>query len=207
MSWASSLRFYLYLLCYYCLAFVVVKVLNSYAGGAVTAAHQQKKPENYSRVLPGEGFLIRCYGPMHIACRSCRHGNRWRSRKLHVSIAPVPRGPAQLHAALLLTQLGLLQVYTPQFHPAPHRLPTLQAAPPRKLHRMPSKNGPQECGCCGNLGDENCENENCDCICLHDIVDIAEQEGRASSATSSPPPPLHSCPRQLQPHPHPDSGT
>ena len=162
------------------------------------AACQPMKPESCSRVLSGEGFQIRCYGPAqtggpdNIACRNCRHGNSWRSRKLLVSIAPVPRGPAHLHAALLLTQLGLLQVCTPQFHPAHHRLPTLQAAPRKILYRMPPKNGPHEdCGCCSNL-------ENCDCICLHDIEDIPDQDGRASSATSSPPPPP-----PLQPPPTP----
>ena len=186
MSWASSLQFYSYSLCCYYLAFVVIKVLNSYAGGAVTDALQQKKPENFTRLLPGD-FTIRRYGPMHIACRS----------KLHVSIAPVPRGPAQLHAALLLTQLGLMRVCILQFHPAPLHRTTLQQAPLR--NKMPPRNSPEECSCCDNLGDENCEDEKCNCICLHDIVAIAEQEGRAPAATSSAPPP----PPPLQPPPTP----
>ena len=188
-SWESFLLLYLYLLYYYYFAYVAVKSVESYAGGVATAACQQRKPENCSRVLPGEGFLTRCYGPVHIVCGNCRHGNSWKSRKLHVSIAPVPRGPAHLHAALLLTQLGLLQICTPQFSPAHHRLTTLQTAPRRILYRMPPKNGPREdCGCCSDLEncDCSCSNlETCDCSCLHDIEDI----DLAASATSSPPPP------------------
>ena len=187
MSWASFLQFFSYSLCCYYLAFVVIKVLKSYSGTAVTDALHQKKPENFTRLLPGEECTIRHYGPMHTACRS----------KLHVSIAPVPRGPEQLHAALLLTQLGLMRVCILQFHPAPLHRTTLQQAPLR--NKMPPRNSPEECSCCDNLGDENCEDERCNCICLHDIVAIAEQEGRAPAATSSAPPP----PPPLQPPPTP----
>ena len=161
------------------------------------AACQPMKPESCSRVLSGEGFQIRCYGPAqtggpdNIACRNCRHGNSWRSRKLLISIAPVPRGPAPSQAALLLTPLGFLQLCTHQFHPVHHHLPTPHTAPQKILYRMPPKNGPPENGCCSNM-------EDCDCICLHDLEGIPDQDGRASSATSSPPPPP-----PLQPPPTP----
>merc|ERR1711888_425369 len=114
-SWESFLPFYSYLLYYYYRACVAVKSVRSYAGGAAMAACQQMKPENCRPVLPGEGFITRRYGPVHIVGRNCRHG------KLHVSIAPVSRDPAHSHAALLLTQLGLQQICTPQSHPAQHR--------------------------------------------------------------------------------------
>ena len=153
------------------------------------AAYQQMKPENCRPVLPGEGVITHRYGPAHIVGRNCRHG------KLHVSIAPVSRDPAQSHAALLLTQLGLQQICTPQSHPAQHRLPTLQTAPRRISYRMPPMNGPrEECGCCINFEDCDCSCNNleiCDCSCPH------EMEGIQDQASSPPPPP------PLQPSPAP----
>ena len=185
MFWASFLQSFSYLSCYYFLVFAVIKISRNCSGTAVTDA-LLKKHENLTRLLPGEDCTTSHCGPMHTVCRS----------KLHVSNALVPRGPEQLHAARLLTQLGPMRVYILQSQPALLHRTTAQRVPLRT--RMSPRNRPEDCSCCDNLGEENCGDASCRCICLHDIVALTEEGGTPAPTSSAPPPPP-----PLQPPPTP----
>ena len=194
-SWESFLPFCLYSLYYFYLACAAERNARNCADGAVMGAHQQLKQENCRPVPPGEGVITHHYGPAHIVVRICRHGN--------ISTALVSRDPA-LHAALLLTQLGLQQICTPQSHPAQHHLPTLQTAP-RRIYRM---NGPrEECGCCINFEDCDCSCNNleiCDCSCPHEMEEIQDQDSSPPPPPQPSPTPGPSQPRFRPPKPQPD---
>ena len=189
ISWESYQPSFLYVL--YCSYYACAAVRNAgnCASGAAMDAQvcSLLKQENCSQVLPGEDGITHRYSRAH----SYRHGKL--HAKLHVSIAQVSRDPAHPQAALLLIQLGLQEICTPQCLTVQHRPRTLKI-PPQRTYRMPPMNGPQdECGCCVDCEECECDNgEECNCTCPHEI---------GESSTSSPPPP----PPPLMPPPAPSS--
>ena len=190
ISWESYQQSFLYVL--YCsyYACAAARSAGNCASGAAMVAQvcSLLKQENCSQTLPGENGITHRNSRVH----SYRHGKL--HAKLHVSIAQVSRDPAHPQAALLLTQLGLQEICTPQFLTAQHHPQTLQA-PPRRTYRMPPMNGPREvCGCCIECEDCECSNgEICDCSCPHEIGE--------SSSSPPPPPPLQPPPAQATSQP------